>query len=66
MAHDVSFIRTVTEKLLGYAIGRSVEYYDQPAIRRIVSEAASNDYRWSSIVLGIVNSMPFQMRSAES
>lgn len=66
MAHDVSFIRTVTEKLLSYAIGRSVEYYDQPAIRRIVSEAASNDYRWSSIILGIVNSMPFQMRSAES
>ena len=66
MAYDVSFIRTVTEKLLSYAIGRSVEYYDQPAIRRIVFEAASNDYRWSSIILGIVNSMPFQMRSAES
>jgi len=66
MAHDVSFVRTVTEKLLSYAIGRSVEYYDQPAIRRIVFEAASNDYRWSSIILGIVNSMPFQMRSAES
>ena len=66
MAHDVSFIRTVTEKLLSYAIGRSVEHYDQPAIRRIVSEAASNEYRWSSIILGIVNSMPFQMRSAES
>ena len=65
MAYDVSFIRTVTEKLLSYAIGRSVEYYDQPAIRRIVFEAASNDYRWSSIILGIVNSMPFQMRSAE-
>ena len=66
MTYDVSFVRTVTEKLLSYAIVRSVEYYDQPAVRRIASEAALNEYRWSSIILGIVNSMPFQMRSAES
>ena len=64
--HEVSFVRTVTEKLLSYAIGRNVDYYDQPSIRRIVSEAAFDDYRWSSIILGIVKSMPFQMRSAES
>ena len=64
--HEVSFVRTVTEKLLSYAIGRNVDYYDQPTIRRIVSEAAFDDYRWSSIILGIVKSMPFQMRSAES
>ena len=66
LAYEVSFVRTVTEKLLGYAVGRTMEHYDQPAIRRIVSEAAAGDYRWSAIVLGIVNSMPFQMRSAES
>ena len=66
LAYDVSIVRTITEKLLGYAIGRTAEHYDQPAIRRIVSEAEADGYRWSSVVLGIVKSMPFQMRSAES
>jgi mono/diheme cytochrome c family protein len=56
------FVTTVTEKLLTYAIGRGVEYYDQPAIRKIVRDAAASDYKWSSIVLGITNSLPFQMR----
>ena len=65
VAYDVSVVRTVTEKLLGYAIGRTAEHYDQPAVRRIVAAAEADGYRWSSIVLGIVNSMPFQMRSAE-
>ena len=60
------FIATLTEKLLTYALGRGVEYYDMPAIRRIVREAASNDYKWSSLIMGIVESMPFQMRRAES
>ena len=64
-AYDVSVVRTVTEKLLGYAIGRTAEHYDQPAVRRIVAAAAPQGYRWSSIVLGIVNSVPFQMRSAD-
>ena len=64
-AYDVSVVRTVTEKLLGYAIGRTAEHYDQPAVRRIVAAAEPQGYRWSSIVLGIVNSVPFQMRSAE-
>jgi mono/diheme cytochrome c family protein len=59
---DSQFVTTVTEKLLTYALGRGVEYYDQPAIRHIVREAAASEYRWSSIVLGIVNSTPFQMR----
>ena len=63
--YDVSVVRTVTEKLLGYAIGRTAEHYDQPAVRRIVAAAEPDGYRWSSIVLGIVNSVPFQMRSAE-
>jgi mono/diheme cytochrome c family protein len=59
------FVSTVTEKLLTYALGRPVDYYDQPAIRKIMREAVSNDYRWSSLVIGIVNSTPFQMRRAE-
>ena len=58
------FLRTVTEKLLSYALGRSLEYYDAPAVRRIVREAARDDYRWSSLVLGVVRSVPFQMRRA--
>jgi mono/diheme cytochrome c family protein len=58
------FVRTVTEKLLTYALGRGVEYYDLPVIRRIVRDA-SPDYRWSAIVSGIIASTPFQMRLAE-
>ena len=65
LAYDVSFMRTVTEKLLGYAVGRTMEHTDQPSIRQIASDAAGDDYRWSAIILGIVNSTPFQMRSAE-
>ena len=56
------FVTTVTERLLTYALGRGVEYYDAPAIRRIRREAAPNDYRWSSLISGIVKSTPFQMR----
>jgi hypothetical protein len=59
-------VGTVTEKLLTYALGRGLEYYDAPVVRRIVSEAAAHDYRWSSIILGIVSSTPFQMRRSES
>jgi hypothetical protein len=57
-------VHTVTEKMLTYALGRGVEYYDAPAIRKIVGESARNDYRWSSVIVGIVKSMPFQMRSS--
>ena len=60
------FVRTVAEKLTTYALGRGLEHYDMPAVRRIVREAADDDYRWSSLVLGIVRSLPFQMRSSES
>ncbi len=56
----------VTEKLLMYGLGRTLEHYDAPSVRRIVREAAASDYRWSSIVLGIVNSTPFQMRRSRS
>ena len=57
-----SFVTTVTEKLLTYGLGRGVEYYDAPAVRRIVREAADDDYRWSALIAGIVRSVPFQMR----
>jgi hypothetical protein len=53
------FPRTVTEKLLSYAIGRRLEYYDRPAVREIVRGAAAHEYRWSSIILGIVESPTF-------
>ena len=57
------FPRTVTEKLLAYALGRRLEYYDQPAVRKIVRDAAAHEYRWSSIILGIVESPTFLMRA---
>ena len=60
------FVRTVVEKLTTYALGRALEYHDMPAVRRIVREAAADDHRWSSLVLGIVRSLPFQMRRSES
>ena len=59
------FVRTVTEKLMMYALGRGVEYYDLPVIRQITREAAPKDYRWSSIIAGIVKSTPFQMRRSQ-
>jgi mono/diheme cytochrome c family protein len=56
------FVTTVTEKLLTYALGRGVEYYDEPVIRSILRNSARENYRWSSLILGIVKSPPFQMR----
>ena len=56
------FVETVTEKLLMYATGRGMEYYDFPAIRTIVREAAGHDYRMSSLIFGVIKSAPFQMR----
>lgn len=58
------FVTTATERLLTYALGRGVEPYDMPAVRRIVRDAAVRDYRWSSLIVGIVRSVPFQMRRA--
>ena len=55
-------VGTLTEKLLTYAVGRGLEYYDMPAVRQIVRDAAQQDYRFSALVLGIVDSVPFQMR----
>jgi hypothetical protein len=62
VAHSDSFFRTFTEKLLTYALGRGIEYYDMPAVRAIDRQAAENNNRFSSFVLGIVESVPFQMR----
>jgi hypothetical protein len=59
------FVTTVTEKMLTYALGRGMEFYDAPAVRAIAREARSDDYRFSSLVLGIVKSAPFQMRRSD-
>ena len=64
LASGDEFIWTVTEKLMTYALGRGVDYYDAPTIRRIVRDLVRDDYRWSSLVLGIVESDAFQMRRA--
>jgi mono/diheme cytochrome c family protein len=66
MKHPEQFAQTMTEKLMTYALGRSVEYYDMPAVRAIVRDAARDNYRFSSMVMGIVRSAPFQMRKASS
>jgi Protein of unknown function (DUF1585)/Protein of unknown function (DUF1588) len=63
--HKEDFVRTLTGKLLAYGVGRGVEYYDAPAIRKIVRDAAPSDYRWSSIIAGIVHSAPFSMGAAD-
>ena len=56
------FIGTLVEKLLAYAIARQVDYYDQPTVRRLVRDAAATGFKWEPLILGIVNSQPFQMR----
>ena len=60
------FVGTLTEKLLTYALGRGIEFYDKPTVRDILRQSAPDDYRWSSLVLGIVRSVPFQMRRSAS
>ena len=60
------FAGALTEKLMTFALGRGVEYYDAPSVRKIVREAGKEKYRFSSIILGIVKSTPFQMRKSAS
>jgi mono/diheme cytochrome c family protein len=60
------FPRTVTEKLLAYALGRRLEYYDHPTVRKIVRDAAAQNYRWSSLILGIVKSPGFLTRASHT
>jgi hypothetical protein len=60
------FVTTLVEKMLVYALGRGLEHYDMPAVRKITREAARNNYKTASLVLGVVNSLPFQMRRPQS
>ena len=64
--HPERFVGTVTEKMMTYALGRGLDYYDMPAVRRIVREAADDGYGMQSIIVGIVNSYPFLHRRSES
>jgi mono/diheme cytochrome c family protein len=59
------FVQTLAEKLMTFALGRGLEHYDAPAVRRIVRDAEQEDYRFSKIVVGIVQSVPFQMRTSQ-
>jgi mono/diheme cytochrome c family protein len=62
--HPEMFVRTVTEKLMTYGLGRGLDHRDMPLIRQIARDAAKNNYKWSSLVLGIARSAPFQMKKA--
>jgi hypothetical protein len=62
----VPLVRTFTENLLAYALGRRTEYFDQPAIRAIAKAAEANEYRMSSFILGVVKSDAFQMKRADA
>jgi hypothetical protein len=62
LSHPDQFVRTMTEMLMTYGIGRGLEYYDMPAVRSIVKDATRTNYRFSALVLGIVRSAPFQMK----
>jgi hypothetical protein len=65
VADGERFVSTVTEKLLTYALGRGVEFYDAPAVRAIVRNGARTNYRFASdLIMGVVKSVPFQMRKA--
>ncbi len=66
LRHPELFATTLTENLLTFALGRGVEYYDAPAVRKIVNGAEKEGYRFSSLILGIVKSAPFQMRRTEA
>jgi hypothetical protein len=66
MSRQADFVRAVTEKLLIYSLGRGLSHSDAPVVRQVVRQAAPGDYRWSSIILGITKSTPFQMRRSES
>jgi cytochrome c551/c552 len=59
VSHREDFVRTFTNRLMSYAIGRGTEYYDWPAVRKVVREAEADDHRWSAIIMGIVRSVPF-------
>jgi hypothetical protein len=60
------FVRTVTQKLMTYGLGRGMQHTDMPVIRGIASGSAAQNYRFSAVVLGIVKSVPFQMKTAQN
>jgi hypothetical protein len=62
VANPTQFVQTVTERLMTYALGRRADYYDMPSVRKIVRDAAANNYRFSDLVLGVAKSDPFQKR----
>jgi hypothetical protein len=66
VAHKEQFVTILTEKLLAYALGRPLEYYDHPAVRQIVTRTAAANYKWSAIIEGIADSAPFQYRVANA
>ena len=66
LARSDVVVTHLTERLLSYALGRRVEYYDMPAVRKIVREAKANDYRLSSLILGVVKSAAFRTALAEA
>jgi len=65
LKHPEQFAQTFTEKLMTYALGRSVEYYDMPTVRKIVKDAKAGNYKFSSIVMGIVKTPAFQSNMVE-
>jgi hypothetical protein len=65
LGHRAAFTRTLTERMLTYALGRGLEYYDMPAVRRIQRETTLGDDRWSALIVSITKSIPFQMRRAD-
>ena len=66
LSHPDRFVTTVAEKIMIYALGRGVEYYDAPAVRAVVREAANDNYRLSALVKGVAMSKPFRMRRSPS
>jgi hypothetical protein len=65
MKRPAPLVRTFTENLLAYALGRRVEYFDQPTVRAIAKAAEANEYKMSSFILGVIKSDAFQMKRAE-
>jgi hypothetical protein len=64
LANKDQFVQTATNRLLTYALGRGLDYYDMPTIRKIVKDSAASNYNFSTLVVNVVKSMPFQMRKA--
>jgi hypothetical protein len=62
MRHPEQFVSTIAERLLMYALGRNLQYYDAPSVRAVVREAAASHYTFASLVAGVVKTKPFTMR----